>query len=147
MKKSAAILVLSFCAFSFASFFLLTEISCSLYSTGANPAPNPTPIPAPTNTPVPSATVGANANTYNNTTITITAGQTVLWDSSNSPNHTLYIDNGSTCLVTDNTVFPFSYTFTTAGNYNFHCSNHAGCTNSCNGSTCGGMTGTITVNP
>jgi hypothetical protein len=80
--------------------------------------------------------------------ITITHGQSVLWDNTNSASHPLNVDNGSgTCMVTGNTTFPFPVTFNSAGTYPFHCGVHSSCGNGTCGNSCtGAMVGTIQVN-
>ena len=79
--------------------------------------------------------------------VTISHGQTVVWNLATI--HTLNIDNGSgSCLVSGANSFPYSYIFSTAGTYNFHCGIHSSCGNgNCPGpTTCTGMTGTVKVN-
>lgn len=110
-------------------------------------------IPMPTSTPGPSAAVtitamvGGSSYVYSPSSVTITHGQSVQWNTSTI--HPLNIDNGSgTCLVSGTTAFPYTYTFMTAGTYHFHCGVHSSCASgTCpNPSTCSGMVGTITVN-
>jgi hypothetical protein len=77
--------------------------------------------------------------------ITITHGQSILWDSSNDNIHPLYLDNGSTCVIDGSLSFPLNQAFPTAGTYDFHCSNHSGCSTTCPATSCTGMAGTIVV--
>lgn len=113
-------------------------------------------------TPAPSSvytlTVIPNSGSYRYSTngsaplsapLTITHGQSITWDSSNGGIHPLYLDNGSTCIVSSpQPSYPYTYMFSTAGTYNFHCGNHGSCSPSnttCPGATCTGMYGTIVV--
>jgi len=127
-----------------------------------------------TNTPTPTATVppaailsaynGGSGFQYSSTgtggpavtsPITISVGQSVAWDASNSPIHTLYIDNGTTCFMGSNgglgnSSFPVTYTFEATGNYLAHCGIHGNCNagasnQSCPSSGCTGMAVTIHV--
>ncbi|HJV76946.1 MAG TPA: cupredoxin family copper-binding protein [Paludibacter sp.] len=78
------------------------------------------------NTPTP----GTNSVTIQNmafspATITVTAGATVKWTNMDAIAHTVtsdtpLFDSGS--LVTNGV---YSYTFTTAGTYNYHCTFHS----------------------
>jgi plastocyanin len=80
--------------------------------------------------------------------ITISVGSAVTWDTSNNGIHPLYIDNGSgTCSVSANTSFPFTQTFSTTGDYTFHCGNHGTCTGGGSVCTlpCSAMTGVVHV--
>ncbi len=119
----------------------------------ATPTPTPNGTPTPTPTPIPAAAVTistyfASGYHYSPSSVTITHGQSILWDASNGI-HPLNIDNGTgVCQVSGQSTFPYTYTFPTAGFYDFHCGAHSTCGNgSCpNPSTCSGMAGTITVN-
>src|ERR1700677_1573016 len=127
--------------------------------------PNVTPVSGNlTSTPTPSSisgiavtvTYGGSYNFVPNA-ITITHGQSVVWDSSFNINHSLYIDgfSGSATPVAgcgtpllDTISFPVTQVFSTPGTYNFHCENHSNCNNSsqcgvCNGGL--GMAGSVVV--
>ena len=121
-----------------------------------NPATSSPVASSPTATPVPGAVVGATISyggslNYNPSTVTITHGQAVVWDNTLS-GHTVYLDNytgtSTTCgSSTNNTAFPVTITFPTAGTYYFHCAitGHS----PCGSSTCGmctGMAGSVVVN-
>jgi hypothetical protein len=80
--------------------------------------------------------------------LTISAGQSITWDTSNNGIHPLYIDNGSgTCSVSANTTFPYTHTFSSTGDFTFHCGNHG----TCNGGgavctlPCSAMAGSVHV--
>jgi plastocyanin len=115
-----------------------------------------TPTPSSTSGIAVTVTYGGSYN-FVPSSITITHGQSVVWDSSFNINHTLYIDgfSGSATPVAGcgtallNTIsFPVTQVFSTPGTYNFHCGNHSGC----NSSQCGvctggfGMIGSVVVN-
>ena len=112
-----------------------------------------TPTVTPTVTPPPTAAVTVSADCsggchYTDTAVTILAGQSVMWDTSNA-GHPLNVDDGSgACQVSSQFSFPYTVTFSSAGTYPFHCGVHSTCGNgSCpSPSTCTGMVGTITVN-
>lgn len=76
--------------------------------------------------------------------ITITHGQSILFDSSNS-GHPLYLydSTDTTCLATGSTSFPLTETFSTVGTYYFHCGLHSNCMTTCAGSSCNGMAATV----
>lgn len=141
--------------------FLLTVLAAALvpYLMGSSCNNNPTGSmyggpPGPTSTPGPASAVtimatggGYSSYAYSPSSVTITHRQSVQWNMSTI--HTLNIDNGSgSCLVSGTTAYPYTYTFTTAGTYHFHCGVHSSCGNNMcpNPSTCTGMVGTITVN-
>ena len=118
------------------------------YSSGGYMRPTPTPGPGSTAAVTVGVTNSAYTYQYNPSTITLTKGQAILWDSTNM-GHTLNIDNGSgSCLVSGQTSFPYTYTFSVSGSYHFHCGIHSTCANgTCpNPSTCMGMVGMVTVN-
>ena len=148
---------------------LLLGWSCSSDSSNPySPGPANTPTFSPTtctdgsgNTCTPTATpaIGAvlkvitgphyalsSASVSLSAPITITQGQSVVWDSTNS-GHPLNIDNGSaSCVVSGNTSFPVTETFNSLGTFQFHCGLHSSCGNgNCTGCS-GNMVGTIQVN-
>jgi len=116
----------------------------------------------PTNTPTPTSTIpplvlsvssfkystGGTSGAALSAPVTISVGQAVVWDASNSGAHTLYIDNmASICNLNNNTSFPVTYSFTTAGNYLAHCGIHGACSvnSACPAANCTGMAATIHV--
>jgi plastocyanin len=126
-------------------------VACSNNSSTSSPVTS-----SPTATPNPSVVVGATiayggATNYNPPNVTITHGQAVVWDTTLN-GHTVYLDNytgtSTTCgSSTNNTSFPVTITFPTAGTYYFHCTvpGHS----PCGSSTCGmctGMAGSVVVN-
>ena len=117
-----------------------------MYGGGGTPMPTSTPGPRAAVT-IMAMSTGAYTYAYSPSTVTITHGQSVQWSLSSI--HPLNIDDGSgTCLVSGTTMFPYTYTFMTAGTYHFHCGVHSTCGNGMcpNPSTCTGMVGTVTVN-
>ncbi len=133
---------------SLLSSILLTSIACEY-------------VGAPTQTAPPSSVIASTVGAISTTSgyrysiagvalsapLTITHGQSVVWDASNvGALHPLYIDNGTSCLVSGNTTFPVTQTFNSPGTYSFHCSNHASCATGCPGGACTGMVGNILVN-
>lgn len=80
--------------------------------------------------------------------ITITHGQSVVWDNTNNSSHPLNIDNGAgSCVVSGNISFPVTETFNSTGTFQFHCGNHSSCGNgTCPGTCTGNMVGTLQVN-
>jgi plastocyanin len=69
-------------------------------------------------------------------TITVTVGTTVKWTNKDGVAHTVTSDTGSTTLNSGNIISKgvFSFMFTAAGTYNYHCAIHPG------------MTGKVVVN-
>lgn len=70
---------------------------------------------------------------YSPQTVTIKVGQTVTWVNQDSPQHDVIADNGEFQSQLFDTGQSFSFTFTKAGTYPYHCSIHPG------------MTGTVIV--
>jgi plastocyanin len=142
------------------TFMLCTLIwvaaACSNNSTYPASSPTATPTPAgPTATPnsgiAVTVTYGGSFN-FSPSAVTITHGQSVVWDSSLN-GHTVTLDSfsgssGSTGTTT--TSFPATINFPTAGTYYYHCgvSGHSGCGTTSYGVCSGGfgMIGSITVN-
>ena len=95
----------------------------------------------------PSPGVGVADYQFSPDTITIAAGQSVLWSNSGPSSHTVTSDNSSWTSATlgapsgtDPYGYPtgggtFSHMFSSAGTYHYHCSIHAG------------MTGVVVVTP
>ena len=104
-----------------------------LYGAYTN-TPTFTPTPTVTSTPTP-ATVQLVTSKYVSGGVTLSGvvgvtimhGNSVIWDATNAT-HPLYIDNGASCSVSNNTAFPMTQAFPAAGTYYFHCGAHAtGC--------------------
>ena len=128
MKKSALILV---------STLILT---LALAACSAQPAPTSTSMPAntqampaatdisPTTAPTAaasSATEVAIANfAFNPASLTVKVGTTVKWTNSDSVAHTVTSDTGLFDSGDLSQGQSFSYTFTTAGTYPYHCTPH-----------------------
>ncbi len=75
-----------------------------------------------------------SGSAFTPSTITVTAGTTVKWTNSDGVNHTV---TGNTGIFNSGTVVnngTFSFTFTAAGTFPYHCTLHSG------------MTGTVVVN-
>ena len=139
----------------------ITPLACTRELTAISPQVPPAPTPTPTSTPLVPITVSVivgsgyqylsgGVTLSSSIGMNIAVGQSVIWDTSNSGIHPLYLDNGSTCLVTNNFSYPLTQTFNTAGTYNFHCGFHGGCAPS-NGTcplpaaSCSGLVGFIVV--
>jgi plastocyanin len=120
--------------------------------------PTNTVTNTPTNTPVIAATIGAVGDTFSPANVTINSGEAVVWNSTLSGAHTVYVDGFSgtptpavgSCgtPLLNTTSFPVTLIFNTPGTYFFHCANHSNCSSSqcgiCNGGI--GMAGSVTVN-
>ncbi len=136
----------------------IAPLACTRELASLTPQAHLAPTPTPSPTPITVSVIVASGYQYfsagvtlsSSIGMTIAVGQSLTWDISNSPIHPLYLDNGSTCLVSNNSSFPFSQTFNTAGIYNFHCGFHGGCAPS-NGTcplvaaSCSGLVGFIVV--
>lgn len=70
---------------------------------------------------------------YDPATVTIKVGDTITWENQDAPQHDVVADNGEFKSNLFAKGVTFSYTFTKAGTYPYHCSIHPG------------MTGTVTV--
>jgi plastocyanin len=70
---------------------------------------------------------------YDPATVTIKVGDTVSWLNQDTPQHDVVADHGEFKSALFNNGQSFSYTFTKAGTYPYHCSIHPG------------MTGTVIV--
>lgn len=117
--------------------------------------PTPTPVPPP---PPSMVTISVNSSFRYSTggtggaslaaPVTVSAGSTIIWDTSNGGIHPLYLDNSTVCMVSNQgTGFPMTQVLA-AGTYNFHCGNHGACSSGnsmCPNTTCGGMAATIVV--
>jgi len=115
---------------------------------GSSMYPTPTPGPGITAAVTVGVVYSLSSYQYTPNSITLTKGQAIQWNSTNM-GHTLNIDNGSgSCLVSGQSSFPYTYTFSVSGTYHFHCGIHSTCGNAMcpNPSTCTGMIGMVTVN-
>jgi plastocyanin len=125
--------------------------------TGVTSGSNPTATPTSGTPVVIAATVGAVGDTFSPNTMTITHGQAVVFNSTLSGAHTVYVDGfsgdptpvvGCGTPIVNTTTFPVTVIFSTTGTYDFHCANHSNCSSSqcgiCNGGI--GMAGSVTVN-
>lgn len=115
-------------------------------TTGAAPTATTAPtntVPAPTNTPntptgpqaAISITSGSAGFAFSPDTMTVKAGTTVTWTNKTGAPHTVTSDSGDPASFNGSVGggATFSFTFTTPGTYQYHCSIHPN------------MTATITV--
>jgi plastocyanin len=88
--------------------------------------------PAPSATTAPAPAAGANVVMIRNfafspATLTVRAGTTVTWTNDDSPPHAIASDAGSPVTFSSSPLAngaTFSFTFTQAGSYPYHCSIH-----------------------
>lgn len=152
MRQFAA---LSFCLII--GLVLASHLACnqssypsSSYSVAPTSTPTTAPPTCPSCTPTPiTIYYGGSLNyslTMNGATITnpvtVAVNQKVIFDSSLA-GHPLYVDNGTTCLVSNGTSYPITFTPGSAGNYLAHCGLHGSCTTSCPAASCTGMAFTL----
>ena len=123
-----------FCTLTLAMLLLLAACGSS---TGGGTTNNPTATtaPAPTATSAPSPTA-TSANTmevdvtnnggfaFTPSTLTVTVGTTVTWRNTTSAPHTVTSDDGTTFNGMLSTGGTFTFTFTKAGTYAYHCNIH-----------------------
>ena len=126
-------------------------VACSNSPTSSYSNSTPTPTPNTSNSGV-GATVGGGAYFFSPSAVTITHGQSVIWNSSLN-GHTVTLDgfSGATGSTGTNTAsFPATIVFPTAGTYYYHCgvSGHSGCGTTTYGVCSGGfgMIGSVVVN-
>ncbi len=128
-------------------------VACSNSPTSSYSNSNPTATPTPnTGNSGIGATVSGGNYFFSPSAVTITHGQSVIWDSSLN-GHTVTLDSfsGTTGSTGTNTAsFPATINFSTAGTYYYHCgvSGHSGCGTTSYGMCSGGqgMIGTVVVN-
>jgi Plastocyanin len=72
--------------------------------------------------------VTIQSNSFNPASLTIKVGETVTWTNKDSYAHTVTSDNGAFDSGSINNGATFSFTFKTAGTYNYHCSIHTSMT-------------------
>ena len=91
------------------------------------PATNPTPLPNPLPI-VPAKAVTHNVTiqnfAFNQASITAKKGDTVVWTNKDAMGHTVTGDNGGPTSQTIPANGTYSYTFTTAGTFMYHCAIH-----------------------
>lgn len=121
---------------------MVTLAACGTTSGATNTSPTDTPAPAATaTTAAPTATtnppaatvkiVGASFSTYGFSpgSVTVKVGDTVEWVNNSTVPHTSTSDSGSALSwdsgAIDTGGGTFSFTFTKAGTYTYHCSFHA----------------------
>jgi plastocyanin len=117
-------------------------------SSGYGNATSPTSAPvvvAPTTAPAANTPASAPAGTevkvqianfaFSPSTLEVKVGTTVTWTNADSAPHTVTADDGSFASNDLNQGASFSFTFTTAGTYAYHCGVHPG------------MKATVTVTP
>lgn len=112
---------------AFPIMFLFFLVSCSKSSNGYNMSPNPNPNPNPGKG---GNSVSIAGMAFTPSSLTVAAGTTVTWTNSDAVAHTVTSD---TALFDSGAISAsggyggggtYSYTFTTAGTYNYHCSIH-----------------------
>lgn len=112
------------------SVVLMFTVACGYNSPNPAPAPTPTPTPGPVgqSTPV-SIPVGAENlgnRAFAPDEADVAVGTTVTWTNNDVVTHTSTSNNG---VWSSGNVGPggqFSFTFTTAGTFSYHCSIHPG---------------------
>lgn len=97
-------------------------------STASTSTPTAAPTTAPTPTATTAPTSGGNSVSIANfafspKSLTVKVGTTVTWTNNDSVTHTVTA-NGGAFNHTLNPGNPFSFTFTKAGTYSYHCSIH-----------------------
>jgi hypothetical protein len=156
MRQLAALSLCLFVGLVLASHLACNQSSypSSSYGGGMYPMATPTPTTAPpacpSCTPTPMTIYYGGAFNYSLTMsgptitnpVTVAVNQKVIFDSSLT-GHPLYVDNGSTCLVSNAMTFPVTFTPPSAANYLAHCGLHGSCTTSCPAASCTGMAFTI----
>ena len=136
-----------FCLVALSSLVLLAACGGSSTSTGTTPTTSTTPTTATTpttgttSTPTTAATQACNDKTviiitdsrgsfaFSPATLTIKTGTTVTWKNTTAAPHTVTSDDGKTFNSgTSNPIAAqsgtFSFTFTTAGTFAYHCEIH-----------------------
>ena len=106
-----------------------TTTTASTPTTAPTTAPTPTPTTAPTPTPTTAPTSTGNSVSIANfafspTSLTVKVGTKVSWTNNDTVTHTVTADKGafnSGPLAPGST---FSFTFTKAGTYSYHCNIH-----------------------
>ena len=106
---------------------LLFVAACgSSYSTPNNPTPNPNPTPGANAVTIPSGAQSMGSAAYKPNPITVPVGTTVSWTNSDAIAHTVTSDGG---VFNSNSLGPggtFTYMFSAAGTFPYHCAIHPG---------------------
>jgi amicyanin len=132
-----------FCLVALSALVLLAACGGSSTSTGSGTTPTTaaTPTTGTTSTPVTTATQAGSAQTvmittdssgsfaFSPATLTIKVGTTVTWKNTTAAAHTVTSDDGKSFdSGTSNPITAqsgtFSFTFTTAGTFAYHCAIH-----------------------
>jgi plastocyanin len=133
-RSNAAFILLV--AAALALVLMLLIAACGSGSTGSTDTTLPVGETT-TVTTVGSATGGTQVimtnRSYNPATVTIKVGDKVTWVNQDAPQHDVVADNGEFNSQLFDKGQSFSFTFTKAGTYPYHCSIHPG------------MTGTVVV--
>ena len=111
---------------------LMCAVACGNNSSTTSPSPTPSPVPAPggggPSTPV-SIPMGAEVlgnRAFSPDTLNVAAGTTVMWTNNDAVSHTT---TSNTNAWNSGIVAPggtYSFTFQTAGSYQYHCAIHPG---------------------
>lgn len=89
------------------------------------PAPTPTPAATPTTAPTGNGSSVTIANfAFSPASLTVKVGTKVTWTNNDSTTHTVTADQGAFDAGNLPPGQSFSFTFTKAGTYNYHCSIH-----------------------
>ena len=95
--------------------------------TRATPTPTPTPKPSPTLTPPTTVKVSIISNgsfAFSPQTVNISIGTIVIWKNNTTVPHTVSSDNGTFDSATISPGGTFSFKFTQAGTFAYHCNIH-----------------------
>lgn len=125
------------CLLAMSFLVLLTACGGGTASTNPTPAPTTAPTTAPTSTPTTAPTATATTATTSNgnsisvfnfafspASLTVKVGAKVTWTNNDSVTHTVTADQGA---FDSGDLAPgksFSFTFTKAGTYSYHCNIH-----------------------
>lgn len=98
-------------------------------TTAPTVAPTLAPTVAPTTAPTTAPTSGGNSVAISNfafspATLTVAVGTKVTWTNNDSVAHTVTADNGAFGSQSVDSGSTFSFTFTKAGTYTYHCAIH-----------------------
>ena len=97
-------------------------------ATGCSSYPAPSASGTSTPAPAPAAdTVTIKGFTFSPSTLTVKAGTTVTWTNQDRVPHSVVADTGSPAAFASDTVASggsYTFTFTQAGSYPYHCSIH-----------------------
>lgn len=126
---------------SILSTFIIILTSCQSTTTVNNPNPSATNNPNPTTSNTPNPTTSINPNpapspavsevliqsfAFSPSTITVPVNTTVIWTNKDSAAHTVTSDTPAFDSGTMNNNGTFSFKFTTAGTFPYHCAFHSG---------------------